>query len=87
MKELDLRVPTVHLNGTSKERLLEAIEEAYTAVGVALEKLSETAPNGRDYYPQGPDAINQAQDEHRARLQKLQDVREELEYLANALPV
>jgi hypothetical protein len=74
--------PSIHLSGTSKERLLEAIEEAYHAITVAQEKLAETAPNGRDYYPQGGQALNQATDEHIRRTQKLEDVKRELQRLA-----
>jgi len=37
-------------------------------------------PHGRDYYPQGADAINRAMDEHASRLKTaLADVRRELE--------
>lgn len=80
-----MMVPTIHLNGTSKERLLDALEEAYAAIHTAIEKLGETAPNGRDYYPQGPDALFKAQEEHFARMQKLEDVRRELQELAEAI--
>jgi hypothetical protein len=45
--------PTIHPNGTTKERLLETIEGASLALKIAEEKLEQTAPNGRDYYPQG----------------------------------
>jgi hypothetical protein len=40
--------------------LLEAIEEAHAAIREAQVKLAETAPNGRDYYPQGPAAHGEA---------------------------
>lgn len=67
--------PTVHLNGTSREDLLEAIEQAYLAVSEAQSKLAQTAPNARDYYPQReyPQSFHTAQDEHSARMQKLAD--------------
>lgn len=81
----NLHVPTIHLNGTSKDRLLEAIENAHAATLKAQEALAETAPNGRDYYPQGPDAIFKAQDEHKARMRKLVEVQMELEHIAEAI--
>jgi hypothetical protein len=59
--------PTVHLNGTSKGSLEEQLRDAYDAVQVAMDKLSDAAPNGRDYYPQSPDAYYQAREEHCAR--------------------
>ena len=77
--------PTIHLNGTAKADLLEAIEQAHAAVMQAQKKLAETAPNGRDYYPQGPQAIYEAQNEHCARMQKLLDVKLELEAQAEHL--
>jgi len=82
-----MMTPTIHLNGTPKERLLEQIENAYGKLGEAIKALANAAPNGRDYYPQGSDAIYRAQDEHSARMKKLLEVRKELEDLANALPV
>jgi hypothetical protein len=77
--------PTIHLNGTSRESLLEAIEEAHAAIREAQVKLAETAPNGRDYYPQGPAAHDEAVKEHNARMTKLVDVQHELEELAEEI--
>lgn len=82
---MPLTIPTVHLNGTSKGDLLEAIEQAHDAVRAAQEKLAETAPNGRDYYPQGAYAFESAVREHSARMQKLVDVNTELQQLAEAV--
>ena len=72
---------TIHLNGTSKERLLEQWSNAYDALRVALEKLAEAGPNGRDYYPQGLEALYKAQDEHHNRMQKVLDVMKDLQTL------
>lgn len=72
--------PTVHMNGTSKKDLLEALDAAHAAVLEAQRLLAQTAPNGRDYYLQpDPRAFYKAQDEHCARMQKLVDVQRELE--------
>jgi len=81
----ELTKPTVHLNATSKEALAEALERAHAAIHEAEGKLSQTAPNGRDYYPQGDRVIYQAQDEHLSRLRRLASVREELELLREHL--
>lgn len=78
-------VPTIHLNGTSKERLLEDIEEAHQAICFAIEKLSASGPNERDYYPQGSAIFEQARTEHCSRLERLLSVRKELETLAEAI--
>jgi hypothetical protein len=80
-----MKTPTVHLNGTSKTALLEQIEVAHAALRNAEQALAEMTPNGRDYYPQGPNAIYEALTEHRARQQKVTDVRVELERLAEAI--
>jgi hypothetical protein len=49
-------IPTLHRNGTSKEALTEALENAGHALRNAMNAIGETAPNGRDFYPQG-DAV------------------------------
>jgi hypothetical protein len=48
----------------------------------AEQALVQTAPNGRDYYPQGADALGKATDEHLARMQKVRDVIKELQEMA-----
>lgn len=73
--------PTIHLNGTSKESLVEYWNDAYAALQDALTALQHAAPNGRDYYPQGPEAIQTAETEHRLRLMKIQSVMGDLNTL------
>jgi len=70
--------PTIHLNGTSIDRLIEDIETAIRALGAAIEAVCDAGPNARDYYPQGPTAWPAADDAHRARITKLREIREEL---------
>lgn len=41
--------PKIHLNGTSAEELITAIEEAQHAINVACIALVKTSPNMRDY--------------------------------------
>ena len=77
--------PTIHMNGTSKKELLEALEAAYMAIGEAKNALRLTSPNGRDYYPQSPDAINKAQDEHFDRMSRLTSVQNEMAELAEGI--
>ena len=71
--------PTIHLNGTSKAALVEQYENTMDAVQKASDVLREAYPNGRDYYVQAPGNISRAMDEHRSRLDRLADVRRELE--------
>ncbi len=82
MKTKNIQVPLIHLNGTAAESLLEAIENAHAAIGDALHKMREVAPNGRDYYPLGPEALTRAIREHRERCHALDQVRTELEAMA-----
>jgi len=77
--------PTIHMNGTSKKELLEALQTAYLAIGEAKKALAQTSPNGRDYYPSGPDAINKAQDEHFDRMARLISVQKELAEIAEGI--
>lgn len=48
-----MRVPTVHLNGTSKGELLDQAHRAARAVANAITAVMQAAPNGRDFYVQG----------------------------------
>ena len=87
---LSLEVPTIHLNGTSKERLLEAIEEAHLKIDHAIKALTECAPNGRDYYvglKAGAtyDRLEKALAEHSVRIAALLTVQRELGTLAEAI--
>jgi len=73
-----MTTPTIHLNGTSREALEAAYRKAYDALYPAMDALRETAPNARDYYPQGPEAVEAAQDEHIERMRKIEDVYREI---------
>jgi hypothetical protein len=79
--------PTIHLNGTSRQELLDGYVVTLSAVCDAIIALGKTYPNGRDYYVQGPDATHNAMEEHRARLQRLISVRDELNEIAEAISV
>ncbi len=81
----DLRIPTVHRNGTSKDELVRQNREARRALYAAREKLAQAAPNGRDYYTQGSTALQAAMNEHTARERKLSEVIDELDAIAEAL--
>lgn len=80
-----MKTPTVHLNGSSRDALIDGYVEASYALAVAITKLEDAAPNAHDYYPQGDGAFAAARDEHRARVQKLHDVLVELHQLRGAV--
>lgn len=80
-----MMVPTIHLNGARCDDLFTALLNAREAIRKAVEAVAETAPNDRDYYPQGPEAARRAIAEHRSRLERLQAVHEELGTIAEAI--
>lgn len=71
-------IPTVHLNGTTGEVLLEQYTAAAQAVSKAIDAVCDAGPNARDYYVQGADAGFAAQREHEARVRSLKSIRDEL---------
>jgi hypothetical protein len=77
-----IAIPTIHLNGTSKRELLDQYIAAIRALRSATEIMARGGPHGRDYYVQGPDAINVAIAQHKVRLQKVHAVADELEGIA-----
>lgn len=76
-----MQLPTIHTNGTSKERLIELLCEASQALDLAFSALKQTAPNGRDYYPQGNDAFDKAVAEHYDRMKRLDAIKDEVDEL------
>jgi hypothetical protein len=82
-----MMVPTIHLNGTSKDELVSQLIDAHKAIVEAMEALMKASPNARDYYPQGPDAIKTAFEEHRARVAKLHSVCDELFMISESIEI
>jgi hypothetical protein len=80
-----MQLPTIHGNGTNKAELVRGLCEASNALDAAYEKLKRTAPNGRDYYPQGPMAMERAVQEHNARLRMLDALKGEVDSLTIAI--
>ena len=80
-----IEAPTIHLNGSSEQRLLDALVAATVALRAAEDAVAETAPHGRDYYVQQDGRFEEAQRQHRARMVALELVRTELELQARAV--
>lgn len=78
MKPQNIIAPSIHLNGTSREELVRQMQDAVDALNLALGALHDAQPNSRDYYPQGPDAIQKAEFHHRRRLEDLVEIRDEM---------
>ena len=60
-------LPTIHLNGTGADTLLNEYNAVVTAVRNAAVVLAHATCNERDFYIQGSEAWKRAQDE-RARM-------------------
>lgn len=80
-----LAIPTVHLNGTSRQELLDQLITAGRAGREFTRALGQAAPNGRDYYLKAGSTYPIAHMQHLARLAKVQEVIKELETIAEAI--
>lgn len=80
-----MQVPTIHLNGTSAKELVEQLINVANPLRDAIKAHAVALPNGRDYYPQGNDAIGKATTEWCHRHDNLVTALRELEDLASAI--
>jgi hypothetical protein len=78
-------IPLVNLNGTSFTSLMDQLRNAGGAVRVAMDKLAEAAPHGRDYQTAPSGTLQRAEAEHRRRAAALKSVYDELVAMAIAL--
>lgn len=81
----DLVVPCVHLNGTSKAALVQALTDSYVALATASEALAASAPNARDYYVLDAGAFERARAQHESRQQRIAEVLAEIVHLSAAV--
>jgi len=72
-------LPTIHLNGSGKNALERDYQNARAKVRDALRAFEAIEFNGRDYYPQGPEAFTQARLERDFMARKLKDIDDYLE--------
>lgn len=82
---MKLICPKVHLNGTAKQDLLDAIEEAYLAIDAAVDAMKKTAPNGRDYYMYHEGAFEEARQQYWSQMSRLQSVKDEFEVIVRGI--
>jgi hypothetical protein len=71
-----VRIPTLHLNGSSADALKEQLLDVANALRVAMRAMEAAGPNARDYYPQGEQAYPEARLEHERRLKQILGVRD-----------
>ncbi len=77
-----MTIPTISLNGSTKESLMKAVCEAQCKVHEAMLALAECSPHPRDYQLSKDGDYGRAKEEYIARHRKLNDVYVELEQLA-----
>lgn len=80
-----LLAPCIHMNGTGKQDLMGALENAYSKIGEAQDALRLCAPNGRDYYVISDRAYYIARYEHRNRILALGAIRTEIEAIVGGI--
>ena len=76
MTKTSLVVPTLHMNGTSKQDLTEQYKSAYEALDKAMQALPR--PHGCDYYVQGDGVIQQAVKQADTMFNALEAVQDQL---------
>lgn len=74
-----MQLPIIHLNGTSRARLLSDYSIALAAAQSALSAFQSIEFNARDYYPAGPGAFDIAREEHAHIARRLAEVCEDLD--------
>lgn len=71
--------PTVHLNGTGRKTLSEGYGNAYRKLIEFREAFASIEHNGRDYYPQGPDAYSRSRKERDDQFERISRLMQYLE--------
>lgn len=74
-----MRLPTIHINGTHRNNLLEELSKVSSTLGDTLYAMRRASPNARDYYPQGQEAFAEAVSEHAGRIERINSVAAEIE--------
>lgn len=78
-------IPTIHLNGTSRDELLRGYVNALDALREAEIAVAQTIPHGRDFHVQGDMALERAHREHIDRMRKLRGVFSDLSAIAETV--
>lgn len=82
-----MRIPTVHLNGTSGHVLENYARYVVDALNKTLDAIHAAAPNARDFYVQedGDTAFRRATVEHLDRQARVMALRDEYSKMFNAI--
>ena len=77
-----LAMPTIHLNGSSRDTLLEGYIAAMDTLRLAIKALQDAAPHARDYYVKAEGTFCLAQNQHFTRLARLRETLDEINTIA-----
>jgi hypothetical protein len=81
-----MRMPTVHLNGTSREVLQHQARNVKQTLDLLIEEMGQAAPHGRDYYVLADEsAFREAVEEHTERMAVLCKMKGDYERLLRHL--
>jgi len=80
-----MTTPTIHSHGTPGKLLYSDYENAMNRAQDAIDALNNATLNGRDYYPQGPDAFESAVCQRVEMGQKLSSVYNDLQTIATSI--
>lgn len=78
-------VPSIHLNGTSKESLMQQLTDVRVAINALLAAMYNAFPNARDYYVQGTDAFIEAEKQWDTRIGIVNNLESEIVEIEFAL--
>lgn len=74
----NLIAPTLNLNGTSPEALLDQLHTAATAMNKAITAFAEATPHGRDFITAPSGALDAAREAHSRRMLAMRAIHSEL---------
>ena len=78
----NLVTPTVHLNGTTGQHLLDQQLKVIHALRDVLTVMSQACPNARDFYPQGEGVALEAREVYNERRKIISKMIAEYETIA-----
>lgn len=81
----NLIAPTINLNGSNADRLIEDYINVMDAIRHAQELLAGIAPHGRDYQTAPVQEYPMAREQHHRRMTFLDAIRSDLELIALAV--
>lgn len=80
-----IAIPTIHLNGTSRDHLIGQQNQIVEAARALYDALRDATPHARDYYVSNEHSIEQALEQHRAICKTVAEIEERAIQIAVAI--